>query len=68
MKIHRVWWSHSDGCSLAWFNNQYDARRFVRTEIEDEFRKDAEIDVVDVPTTKKELVVWLNDNLSDANG
>jgi hypothetical protein len=64
--LHRVCWSCSDhGNRQEWFTTWNQAMRFARRE---KISDCAYFDTVEVPTGKRALAEWLNNNAATDNG
>ena len=67
MKLYRIQAAHDDeGTIYAWAGTQADAKKAAKV-MNDEhhfkLRDDPTIEVVEVPTDKKGLLRWLNENV-----
>ncbi len=63
MKFYRLEWRGSDeGTNVEWFTSEVQAKK-SNTGLK-KLRLAGTITAVDVPTTKAELVEWLNKNVS----
>lgn len=72
MKVYQVHWSAPDeGNCLHWAASKAEAVRVARDAIEEGpsySMADFTIKAVDVPTSKRELLPWLNANFNRDNG
>lgn len=72
MKLYRVWFSApNEGVVLAWFASKKEADNEIvnlkkQYNLDDETEPD--IEAIDVPIKRKELLAWLNQNFNRNNG
>jgi len=73
MKLYKVKYCEVNGGCIdvfkqRWFGTQAEASKFkTAVKRDDEVQLEA-FDTVDVPTTKADLLAWLNDNLHTVRG
>lgn len=69
MKIWRTWTSDPhEGTVYQWSSTKAEAIRARRIMKEEGYDTDIAIEQVDIPTDKRGLVNWLNDNFTLDNG
>jgi len=67
MKFYRLEWSDPDhGMRVEWFTSEVNAKK-ANTGLK-KLKMAGTITPVDIPTTKNELVAWLNKNVQTDNG
>ena len=71
MKVYQVHWSAPDGNCLHWAASKADAQKFAAETIGEGpsySMADFTIKTVEIPTSKGELLFWLNENFNRDNG
>jgi hypothetical protein len=71
MRIYRAQcWELNHGCLVSWHSSKVLANQWIRSNRDNPGFNTGphQVTAVDLPKTKKEIIEWLNQNLSTDNG